>query len=128
MHSNNILIQQNSIKLADFGLSKRIKNTSKISLSSFDTIPYNDPEGFEITREKPHDVNSFSGSARNKIEKYKLNEKSDVYSVGVLFWELSSGKKPFADKEYNLVLATEGLREGIVVGTPEEYSNLYTSK
>ncbi|PKY56236.1 hypothetical protein RhiirA4_476371 [Rhizophagus irregularis] len=26
---------------------------------------------------------------------YSLNEKSDVYSVGVLLWEISSGKPPF---------------------------------
>ena len=58
-------------------------------------------------------------------------KKNDVYSIGVLFWELSSGKKPFADKEYDLFLAMEiaqGLREDVVKGTPEEYSNLYASK
>jgi len=45
---------------------------------------------------------------------------------------LSSGKKPFADYEYDVALAIEisqkGLREDIIEGTPEEYSNLYTSK
>jgi serine/threonine protein kinase len=119
LHSNSILIQQNSIKLADFGLSKRIKNTNQIS---FDAIPYTDPKGFDTMVDKSQDVS---------LAKNKLNEKSDVYSVGVLFWELSSGKKPFADKEYDLFLTmgiAQGLRENIVEGTPEKYSNLYASK
>ena len=115
LNPNNVLIQQNSIKLAD-----RIKNAHQISV---DTILYIDPN---IIGEKPQDVDS---SEKDKqIEKLK---KSDVYSVGVLFWELSSGKKPFSDKEYNLPLATEiiqGLRESVVEGTPKEYSNLYASK
>jgi serine/threonine protein kinase len=124
LHSNNIFIQKNSIKLADFGLGKRIKNTNQIS---FDTIPYNDPEGFGITK-----ISSVANISREgQMEKYELNEKSDVYSVGVLFWELSSGEKPFTNKEYNLSLATEiaqGLRESIAEGTPEKYSNLYKGK
>jgi len=120
LRSNNIFIRQNSIKLADFGLNKRIKDTSQTSLDSFDVIPYVDPKGFDI-------VDSSEGE---RINNYELNEKSDVYSVGVLLWELSSGKKPFVDKEYNLSLATEikqGLREKIVEGTCQGYSDLYTS-
>src|SRR5947207_5551009 len=67
LHSNNIYIQQNSIKLADSGLSKRIKDANKIS---FGTIPYIDPQV----------VNS------SEREKYELNKKSEGYSVGDLFW------------------------------------------
>jgi len=57
-----------------------------------------------------------------RIEMFK---KRNVYSVGVLR-ELSSVKKPFADKEYNFNLAeeiTQGLRESIIEDTPEKYSN-----
>jgi serine/threonine protein kinase len=60
--------------------------------------------------------------------------KSDVYSVGVLLWEISSGLPPFDadDKQYHDVsLALEilqGLRETVVPDTPDEYVKIYTSK
>jgi hypothetical protein len=64
---------------------------------------------------------------------YKLNKKSDVYSIGVLMWQISSGYQPFSAKGANnnydarLILPiVNGKREEIIEGTPIEYSNLYT--
>jgi serine/threonine protein kinase len=127
LHSGSVLLHQNSIKLADFGLSKRIRDAGQISVNSFDTIPYIDPEGFNITEENIRNVNYLSAED-SQIEKLK---KGDIYSIGVLFWELSSGKKPFTDKEYDLSLAkkiAQGSREEIVKGTPERYFDIYSSK
>jgi serine/threonine protein kinase len=78
--------------LADFGLSKRIGMSSNFQSKLFGVGPYIDPKCF--SREK-----------KNNNQMYSLNEKSDVYSVGVLLWEISSGKPPFyaEDVHYNLV-------------------------
>ena len=62
-----------------------------------------------------------------------LTEKSDVYSVGVLFWEISSGRSPFyvEGEQYDIDLAIEisnGLREKVVPGTLEDYIKIYTGK
>ncbi|CAI2165718.1 8296_t:CDS:2 [Funneliformis geosporum] len=116
LHSGNILIHQGVIKLADFGLSKRIEAATN-QLKVFSVIPYVDPK-------------SFIRKYDNTSQQYRLNEKSDVYSVGVLLWELTSGLPPFHDKDevYDIGLAIEisqGLRESIVSGTPEDYVKIY---
>ncbi len=67
----------------------------------------------------------------NRSQNYKLNKKSDVYSIGVLMWQISSGRKPFENQESNPNLHIDiqgGLREEIIDGAPIKYSNLYQGK
>ncbi|CAB4415366.1 unnamed protein product [Rhizophagus irregularis] len=112
LHSGNVLVHQNIIKLSDFGLSKRIESSSNTQSKLFGIIPYVDPKRFSE-------------------QIFSLNEKSDIYSVGVLFWEISSGQSPFYSKgkQYDIDLALEisqGLREEPIPDTPEDYVNIYT--
>jgi serine/threonine protein kinase len=65
------------------------------------------------------------------MKPYSLNEKSDVYSIGVILWEISSGQPPFKDESYNdnlILQILQGHREAIVSNTPLDYSILYTGK
>uniref|UniRef100_U9UCJ8 Protein kinase domain-containing protein n=1 Tax=Rhizophagus irregularis (strain DAOM 181602 / DAOM 197198 / MUCL 43194) TaxID=747089 RepID=U9UCJ8_RHIID len=108
LHSNNVLIHQNMIKLADFGLSKMIDGPSASEQGG--VIPYTDPKRFV----------TYS---------YSLNQKSDVYSIGVLLWEISSCRPPFKDKSNQFVLPikiSQGLRETPISNTPKDYEKLYT--
>ncbi|RGB31318.1 hypothetical protein C1646_817368 [Rhizophagus diaphanus] len=114
LHANNILVHQNNIKLADFGLSKKIAEASSSASKILGVIPYIDP-------------NKFNDQNKN----YKLNEKSDVYSIGVLLWQISSGYEPFKKKGYSydaglMLFILNGKREGMIDGTPIEYNKLYT--
>ena len=108
-----MLVHQKSIKLADFGLSKRIEEVSKTKENFFGMIPYIDPKKFD------------------SAQSYSLNEKSNVYSVGVLLWEISSGVPPFNNEDNDMGLIygiSQGRRETTVPDTPVDYVNLYTGK
>jgi serine/threonine protein kinase len=53
--------------------------------------------------------------------------KSDIYSVAMLMWEISSGQPPFSDckHDFDFVMnIINGMRPKIVPGTPIEYQNL----
>src|SRR5437868_12810579 len=52
---------------------------------------------------------------------------SDIYSIGMLMWEISSGQPPFYNREHNYNLAMNiinGIRPKIVSGIPSEYKSL----
>ncbi|CAB5335477.1 unnamed protein product [Rhizophagus irregularis] len=69
-----------------------------------------------------------SGNKFSLESSYILDEKSDVYSIGVLLWEISSGHPPFEDiEQYALMLKVlQGIREKPIPDTPTEYVDLYT--
>ena len=75
-------------------MSKRIETSSNIQSKLYGIVPYVDPKSFSRQR-----------NSNNEILVYSLNEKSDIYSVGVLLWEISSGQPPFFNEPYdNMIL------------------------
>ncbi|PKC63291.1 kinase-like protein [Rhizophagus irregularis] len=112
LHSKNILVHQNSIKLADFGLSRRVEDVSEAHSDILGVLPYIDPQK----------LNDYA---------YHSNKKSDIYSIGVLLWEISSGRPPFEKVKANQINSLKlniisGLREEIIPNTPEDYKNIFT--
>ncbi|RIB10462.1 kinase-like domain-containing protein [Gigaspora rosea] len=117
LHSNNILIHQDSLKLADFGLSQRIVEAPKSKSTSevFGIIPYIDPQCFIVEKQD------------GKSRRQKMNKTSDVYSIGVILWEISSEKPPFKDEDTATLpfRIRSGLREEPVADTNHKYITIY---
>ncbi|GBB98720.1 hypothetical protein RclHR1_00330047 [Rhizophagus clarus] len=116
-HSGNILydLLHNSSKfkerhqwlIGDLGLSQPANDTSNNEI--YGVIPYIAPE-------------IFKGSSFSK--------ESDVYSMGMIMWELTTGCKPFANVEHdiNLILRIlDGERPEITEDTPGCYADLMKS-
>lgn len=77
--ANIMLRKDGSIALIDFGLAKRMFPTKEITGTEqiFGTPYYMSPE-----QGRGHDV----------------DERSDLYSLGVILYEMLTGKKPYSDK------------------------------
>ena len=51
-------------------------------------------------------------------------QKADIYSLGMIMWEMSSNEPPFFDRAHDYSLANDicnGLRPPIISGTPKGY-------
>lgn len=111
LHSKNILVHERKMMIADFGLSQNINDDVQTSNRSIHGMPaYIDPQCF-----------------RNSS--YIRDKKSDIYSLGVIFWEISSGRPPFqsfTSREAIVIHIFRGSREIPVEDTPQKYLELYT--
>ncbi len=109
-HSKNIVIHKNNAKITDFGISK-IEANSSIRIEHFGRIAYMEPQIL---------VNP----------NFPYKKPSDIYSYGVLMWEISSGYPPFKDKFNNdnairNAIVYHKAREDTISNTPKDYEVLY---
>ncbi|POG60234.1 kinase-like domain-containing protein [Rhizophagus irregularis DAOM 181602=DAOM 197198] len=105
LHSGNILFSKlnNFWNISDLGFCGPADKSSKCI---YGNLPYIAPE---------------------VINGKEYTFKSDIYSIAMLMWEISSGQPPFINHEHdcNLVMnIINGIRPKIVLGTPVEYKNL----
>ncbi|KAF0445584.1 kinase-like protein [Gigaspora margarita] len=109
LNPQNILIHGNKPKIADFGSSKQLALDH----------PHTNHEG-RVYYVDPQCLNVYG--------KCVCDEKSDIYSLGVIFWELTSGIPPFFNLNECWVIInilTCKKRESMINGTPTEYFNIY---
>ncbi|RIB27418.1 kinase-like domain-containing protein [Gigaspora rosea] len=108
-HSGNILLNQNidgniDSYIRDLGLSK--KKDESGSKVIYGVMPYVAPE---------------------ILGGHKHTQEADIYGLGVIMAEMSTGKRPYEAREINIDLAIEicnGSRPEFTIGTPECYIEL----
>ncbi|KAF9983472.1 hypothetical protein BGZ65_001755 [Modicella reniformis] len=110
LHSGNILLDdKRTAMICDFGLSRSSAKEKTKDLAA--TVG----------------VASSLGTARFPSKRPIYSAACDIYSLGVIFWHISSGKIPFVRRLRDPTLLKElmdGRREEIVPGTPLEYRDL----
>ncbi|EXX71596.1 Rad53p [Rhizophagus irregularis DAOM 197198w] len=114
LHPKNILVNNGKLLIADFGLSKKLEEVMTNSIANrMGMIEYIEPQCF-----KNIDIG------------YKKDKKSDIYSLGVLLWEISSGRPPFSNcsQDVRKIIdryIRDGHREKPIEGTLPTYQQLY---
>src|SRR4051794_22357849 len=102
LHSGNILVQGGGCYITDLGLCGPVDDESSNKI--YGITSYIAPEVL----------------CRNK----KNTKETDVYSIGMLMWELFSGHPPFDDQAHDHYLILEiskGLRPPILPNMPKNY-------
>ncbi|RHZ67570.1 hypothetical protein Glove_300g23 [Diversispora epigaea] len=109
LHPGNLMITEafdnlKFIRLGDLGFCRPKDGIT--SSGGYGVLPYIAPE---ILNQNPY------------------TQASDIYSVGIIMWMISTGKIPFSNRTYDLELTLEildGLRPKIKKGTPQCYVEL----
>src|SRR6266542_1628023 len=106
-HSGNILYEnQFDIVISDLGISKSSIKSTNDDNEIYGIISYMAPE---------------------ILQRKEYNTASDIYSFGMIMWELMTGKIPFWDQKDDMELIIKickGFRPPIVINAPKGYVEL----
>jgi serine/threonine protein kinase len=96
----NIIITKNGAKVLDFGLAK---------LGS-ERLPSGSPENIQTVTDPITRAGAILGTlyymAPEQVEAKETDERSDIFSFGVVFYEMISGQRPFTGDSQAAVLAS----------------------
>src|SRR5438105_12482323 len=104
LHSGNMLMHTSSCNITDLGLCGPVDDESSGKI--YGIIPYIAPE---------------------VLQGGKNTKESDIYSIGMLMWEIFAGHPPFDDKAHGpglILKICEGLRPQILPNMPDDYAQM----
>jgi len=110
LHPGNLLKWSKNTRITDLGRAENFRETVTHERANevYGVLPYVAPEVLMGLAYTP---------------------AADIYSFGMILWEMSSGKPPFANEPHDIVLTKkicDGERPNIIEGTPQFYIDLMT--
>ncbi|CAI2186261.1 11441_t:CDS:2 [Funneliformis geosporum] len=105
-HSGNILFSVFYTVISDLGISKSLIESIDNDEEIYDIVPY---VALEI------------------LQRQKYITASDIYSFGMIMWELMTGRRLFWDQSHDtdlIINICDGLRPSIVTNAPDGYIGL----
>src|SRR5256885_3761733 len=105
LHSGNMLMEGSTCYITDLGMCGPVDVESSNKI--YGIVSYIAPEVL--------------------LQKKQKTKESDVYSIGMLMWEIFAGHPPFDDRahDYHLILQIgEGLRPQILPNMPDDYAQM----
>lgn len=132
---DNVLVDGEMAKLCDFGLAKVVPDRDDAQEGKGESAGAGDGAGTLKRMMTGHVGSGRYMAPENMQDQIDYDEKIDVFSFGILAWELLSGALAYEDPKYKYVGAKEimravssgGLRPGIPETWPESVSELVTS-
>ncbi|PKY53714.1 kinase-like protein [Rhizophagus irregularis] len=108
LHAKNILVDNNNLMIADLGLSKHLTGEITSNSIAWGMLEYIEPQCYVV-------------------DNYVRDKRSDIYSLGILLWEITSGYPPFSSISRATLCyrIANGYRESPMNDTPSEYVELY---
>ncbi|RHZ43821.1 hypothetical protein Glove_853g9 [Diversispora epigaea] len=125
LHSGNILIFTESRNIFDNSRSNNFETAVISDLGFSQLVTVNSENSKNSKKPQMYGVIPYMAPELFKGEPYTF--ASDIYSLGMIMWELTTGHKPFYDREHGPILILDildGKRPVITKDTPECWAKL----
>ena len=112
----NVMLSKTGAKLMDFGLAKAA--TVGATLSSSLTMTLSGPSAEQPLTERGTVVGTFQYMSPEQVEGREADARSDIFALGAVFYEMSTGRRAFTGKTQASIVAA------ILAAEPQPISTL----
>jgi eukaryotic-like serine/threonine-protein kinase len=100
----NIMLTRTGVKLMDFGLAKSLAASASAAASL--TLTLSSPAANSPLTEKGMIVGTFQYMSPEQVQGKEVDERSDIFSLGAVLYEMVTGKRAFEGKSQLSVAAS----------------------